>query len=80
MLKVGDMVHVTIKPYHSRWPRDPSDREARGTVVDIDEVTDLFSEKYAILETNTYLHVLCDGEVKVFDLEEWTAEVINESG
>ena len=68
-VKIGDMVKVTDGPEH----------RSVGTVVEIKEVTDLFSEKYAILETNTYLHVLCDGEVKVFDVEECHIEVINES-
>ena len=73
MLKVGDMVRVSSNLLTSK-------QVVVGTVVDIKEVTDLFSEKYAILETNTYLHVLCDGEIKVLDLEDWSAEVINESG
>ena len=72
-MKVGDLVKAayvrsTIQgKYHS------------GIVVDIREVTDLFSEKYAILETNTYVKVLCDGTIMTFDLDEDTIEVIDES-
>ena len=69
MPKIGDVVVVSynVRGLHS------------GVVVDIEESQDLFSEKYAIMETNTYLHVLCDGEIKVFDVEEHEIEVINES-
>ena len=70
MPKVGDMVRVFKGP----------DREFCGTVVDIVEEDDLFSEKYAIMETNTYFHVLCSGVVKVFDEDEWYVEVIDETG
>ena len=72
MPKVGDMVRASNRLLTSK-------QVVIGTVVEIKEVTDLFSEKYAILETNTQLHVLCDGEIKVLDLEDWSAEVINES-
>ena len=51
-----------------------------GVVVEIEEVTDLFSEKYAITETNTYIRVLCDGQIQTFDLSEDRVEVINEAG
>ena len=72
MPKIGDLVHV--RPAHGE------DRTiAYGTIVDIKVETDLFSEKYAILEENTYFHVLCDGEVWTFDEEEYVIEVINES-
>ena len=71
MPKVGDLVHVR--------PAYGEDRKvAYGTIVDIKIETDLFSEKYAVLEENTYFHVLCDGEVKTFDDEEYVIEVINE--
>ena len=71
-IEIGSVVKVTDRP-EGRLPSI-----SMGTVVDIEEVTDLFSEKYAIMETNTYLHVLCSGEVKVFDVEECHIEVIND--
>ena len=50
-----------------------------GIVVDIDEVTDLFSEKYTITERNTYIKVLAGGIIRTFDLSEDEVEVISES-
>ena len=69
MPKIGDVVVVS---YNGRGLHS-------GVVVDIEESQDLFSEKYAIMETNPYLPVLCDGEIKIFDVEEHEIEVINES-
>lgn len=48
-----------------------------GTVVCIDEVTDLFSEKYAITETTTYIRILSGGSIMTFDMDEDQIEVIN---
>ena len=70
MPKVGDMVRVFRR----------SGPDWCGTVVDIVEEADLFSEKYAIMETNTYFHILCTGEIKIFDEDEWNIEVIDGSG
>ena len=72
-MKVGDLVkaayirsgHPGI--YHS------------GVVVKIEEVTDLFSEKYAIMETNTYVDILSSGTIMTFDLDEDKIEGVNES-
>lgn len=50
-----------------------------GIITAIEETQDLFSEKYAIMETNTTVHVLCDGEVLYFDLAEDSIEVIDEA-
>tara|TARA_B100001094_G_scaffold324071_1_gene376042 strand:+ start:1262 stop:1483 length:222 start_codon:yes stop_codon:yes gene_type:complete len=72
MPKIGDLVHV-------RHAYGEDRKVACGTIVDIQVETDLFSEKYAVLEENTYFHVLCDGEVKTFDDEEYVIEVVNES-
>ena len=72
-MKVGDMVkaayvrNLVAGIYHT------------GIVVDINEVTDLFSEKYAITETNTYIKVLSSGTIMTFNLSEDDVEVINES-
>ena len=51
-----------------------------GIITAVEESEDLFSEKYAIMETNTLIHVLCDGVIKYFDLEEDSIEVISASG
>ena len=72
MPKIGDLVHVRPAYGEDR-------RVAYGTIVDIKVETDLFSEKYAVLEENTYFHVLCDGEVMTFDDEDYVVEVVNES-
>ena len=70
MPKIGDLVRVRTAY--------GEDREAAcGTIVDIKVETDLFSEKYAVLEENTYFHILCDGEVLTFDEEEYVFEVIS---
>ena len=50
-----------------------------GIVTLVEERQDLFSEKYAIMETNVIVHVLCEGELKYFDIEEDSIEVINEN-
>ena len=69
-IKIGDLVRVS----------SVGEDDEVGSIVQIEESTDLFSEKYAILETNTYVHVLCSGEIKVFDLEDYEFEVIDEAG
>ena len=72
-MKVGDLVNAayvrkTIPGiFHS------------GVIVEIEESTDLFSEKYAITETNTYIKVLVNGKIMTFELDEDKFEVINES-
>ena len=72
-MKVGDFVNAAYVRggvtgiYHS------------GIIVDIEEVDDLFSEKYAIVETNTYVRVLANGDIMTFELEGDKIEVINES-
>tara|TARA_B100000212_G_scaffold329174_1_gene294120 strand:+ start:1364 stop:1573 length:210 start_codon:yes stop_codon:yes gene_type:complete len=67
MPKVGDVISISYNG-QGGWS---------GVVVEIETSQDLFSEKYAIMETNTYLHVLCDGEIKIFDADEHEIEVIN---
>ena len=68
-MQVGDLIKVSGPTSGNVW-------EWTGTIVDIEESTDLFSEKYAIMETNTYVHVLCSGEIKVFDITEYEIEVV----
>lgn len=49
-----------------------------GIVTDIRETQDIFSEKYAIIETETVIDVLVEGSIRTFILEEDTVEVIIE--
>ncbi len=49
-----------------------------GLVVGIRETKDIFSEKYAIMETETLIDVLAGGTVRTFILEEDNVEVIYE--
>lgn len=73
-MKVGDMV---IASYNTSVIESG---KHTGTIIEVEEVTDLFSEKYAITETNTYIRVLAEGRVWTFSLEEDTIKVIeNES-
>tara|TARA_R100000655_G_C2971882_1_gene190488 strand:- start:595 stop:810 length:216 start_codon:yes stop_codon:yes gene_type:complete len=69
-IKVGDLVRVS----------SVGEDDELGSIVQVEEKTGLFSEKYAILETSTYVHVLCGGEIKVFDWEDYEFEVIDEAG
>tara|TARA_A200000159_G_scaffold128942_1_gene125036 strand:- start:457 stop:702 length:246 start_codon:yes stop_codon:yes gene_type:complete len=80
-MKVGDMVIASYGPgYGNRTRSDEEVDKYTGTIIAIDEVTDLFSEKYAITEVNTYVRVLAEGQVWTFGLDEDTIEVIeNES-
>ena len=50
-----------------------------GVVVEVEEVTNLFSEKYAITETSTIVRVLSNDMVLTFDLSEDKVEVVDES-
>ena len=69
-LKVGSLVRAG-------WGN--STERVTGVITSVEETQDLFSEKYAILETNILVHVLCDGVIRYFDLDEDSIEVINES-
>jgi len=69
-IKIGDLVRVSLV----------GEEDEVGSIIQIEESTDLFSEKYAVLETNTYVHVLCSGEIRVFDLADYDFEVIDEAG
>ena len=71
-LKVGTLVRA----HHGHLFRGLA---YTGIITAVEESEDLFSEKYAIMETNVIVHVLCDGALKYFDLEEDSIEVINES-
>jgi hypothetical protein len=71
-MKVGDMVKASYVRH------DIAGIFHTGIIVDIDEVTELFSEKYAITENNTYIRVLSKGAVMTFDLSEDQVEVVSE--
>ncbi len=73
-LKVGTLVRA----YHGHILRERSPTYT-GIITSVEESEDLFSEKYAVMETNTLVHVLCDGVIKYFDFDEDSIEVINES-
>lgn len=49
-----------------------------GIVVDVYTALDLFSEKYAIMQTITYVRILSNGSILTFEAEEDKIEVINE--
>jgi|TARA_B110000467_G_C17900589_1_gene254658 hypothetical protein len=72
-MQVGDMVKAAY------FRSDVVGIFHTGIIVGIDEVTDLFSEKYAITETSTYIRVLSKGDLMTFDLSEDQIEVISES-
>lgn len=69
-MKIGDMV---VASYNAG---DGRGKNYMGTVIEVEEVTDLFSEKYAITETNTYVRVLVEGQVMTFAAEDDNIEVI----
>ena len=50
-----------------------------GMIVNIKKKKKIFSDKYSIVETVTYLHILTEGKIEVFDLEDCAVQVINES-
>ena len=74
------MVKARLRPFgkDTSYPRTAKYESRTGIVVDIREVKSLFSDKYSIVETNTYVDIVCDGEVVTFDLEEDELEVIDE--
>jgi hypothetical protein len=50
--------------------------QSTGIVVKVEHRQTIFSEKYAITETSTAIHVLCDGNVSIYYLEEDSIEVV----
>ena len=71
---VGDLVKVAKRPLDggSFLASRP------GIITDIESVEDLFSEKYAIMEIETYIDVLCEGEVLKLVLGEDLIEKVDE--
>ena len=72
-MKVGDLVNAAYVRmgvpgiFHS------------GVIVEIEKTTGMFSEKYSITETNTFIRVLSAGKVMTFELEEDKFEVVSEN-
>ena len=71
-MKVGDLVNA----YYIREGHKGIDHS--GVIIEIEKMTNLFSEKYAITETTTLVRVLSKEMVMTFDLSEDKVEVINE--
>tara|TARA_E500000331_G_C17170362_1_gene675797 strand:- start:156 stop:308 length:153 start_codon:yes stop_codon:yes gene_type:complete len=46
-------------------------------LIDIQKKKELFSEKYSVIQTTTYIHVLCEGKIEILDLEECVVKVIS---
>lgn len=67
-MKVGDMVKV-------KWLID---QVYTGILIDIEKKKELFSDKYSVVETVTYLHILCDGKIERLDAEDCIVVVLNE--
>ena len=75
-MKVGDLVRA--------WTPAPDENgrtlpNVEGIVTEIVKKEVMFSDKYGITEIETRIHILTDGEIQVFYLEEDYIEVINES-
>ena len=76
-MRVGDFVRASYtRPVFNN---QDSLEAFMGVVTSIEEKTSLFSDKYAILEKETVVEVLCDGKVKTFVLEEDNIEVVYEN-
>ncbi|OUU74739.1 MAG: hypothetical protein CBC29_06310 [Methylococcaceae bacterium TMED69] len=72
-MKVGDLVKV------KHIPGQTYDQTYVGVIVDIKEKKSLFSDKYSIVSYSTYLHIMCEDKIEIFDLDDCIIEVINES-
>ncbi len=64
-----------VRAGYNRGPRCLTLHTGIVTAVDSREV--VFSEKYAIMETERYVRVLCGERIMTFVLEEDTVEIIN---
>lgn len=73
-MKVGDLVNACYIREGHKGIDHP------GVIVEIEKMTNLFSEKYAITETTTLVRVLSKDMVLTFDLSEDKVEVISEVG
>ena len=75
-IKIGDMVRCIEAG--SATPAQLSQDPIEGIVTNIQQRETIFSEKYGITETETCVHVLHEGTIKYFYLEEDLLEVIND--
>ena len=74
-MKVGDLVRAWTPARDKNGRTLPN---AEGIVTEIVKKEVMFSDKYGITETETQIHILTDGEIQVFYLEEDYIEVIND--
>jgi len=74
-IKPGDLVRAKpgLAPLHSTIAEVPWHT---GIVIRVEDVEDIFSEKYAIMETETHVHILSDVALLVFALGSDIIEVI----
>ena len=71
-MKIGDLVNAAY------FREGCKGIDHSGVIVEIEKMTNLFSEKYAITETTTLVRVLSKDMVMTFDLSEDKVEVISE--
>lgn len=76
-MKVGDIVKASYMT--SGFNGTEPSETFTGIVTSFEVKESLFSDKYAIVESETVVEVLCNGCIKTFVLEEDNIEVINES-
>ena len=80
-MKKGDLVRFESKDYFTDDAL-PVVVWKTGVIVGISESTDIFSEKYAIMETTTCIQILSDGKLETLELDgsfegdDWTHPVI----
>jgi len=67
-MQIGDLVKIKYI----------MDQVYVGVLVDIREKREIFSEKYGVTHTATYLYVLCNDNIEVLDKEDCIVQVINE--
>lgn len=70
-MKVGDLVNAAY------FREGHKGIDHSGVIVEIEKMTNLFSEKYTITETTTLVRVLSKDMVMTFDLSEDKVEVIS---
>ena len=74
-VQVGDLVRAWTPARDENGRTLPN---AEGIVTEIVKKEVMFSDKYGITEIETQVHILTDGEIQVFYLEEDYIEVIND--
>ena len=80
-MKKGDLVRFESKDYFSDDAL-PVAVWKTGVIVDMSESTDIFSEKFAIIETTTNIQILSEGKLHSIELDgtvgddDWSYPVI----